>query len=81
MINNNTKTMKKKIIYYAAIFASFASIWLLGAFICAVMGVRGGSLMIFFGLLGISAARLTAKLLKSRLNPTPETSESDKEID
>lgn len=66
----------KKLLYYVAIIAAFIVVWLIGSFICAALYIRGNFLMIVISVLALGAARLTAVLLKDKLNPdTTETSQ------
>lgn len=65
----------KKILYYLAILAAFILVWLIGAFICAALYIRGNFLMIVIAVLAFGAARLTAALLKDKLNPSAKTTE------
>lgn len=63
----------KKLLYYLAILAAFIGVWLIGAFICAALNIRGSFLMIIIAVLALGAAKLTAALLKDKLNPTKPT--------
>lgn len=67
----------KKAIYYLAIVAVFILVWLIGSFICAALYIRGSFLMIVIAVLALGAARLTAALLKDKLNPTNKTTEPE----
>ncbi len=60
----------KKLLYYLSIVAAFILVWLLGSFICAALYIRGNFPMIVIAVLSLGAARLTAALLKDRLNPS-----------
>lgn len=63
----------KKLLYYLAILAAFVVVWLIGSFICAALYIRGIFLMIIIAVLALGAAKLTAALLKNKLNPTKPT--------
>lgn len=63
----------KKLLYYLAILAAFVVVWLLGSFICAALYIRGNFLMIVIAVLALGAAKLTAALLKDKLNPPKPT--------
>lgn len=59
----------KKLLYYIAIVAAFIVTWVLCSFICAALYLRGSFLMIIIATLSLGASKLTAILLKDKLNP------------
>ncbi|MBD5414888.1 MAG: hypothetical protein HDR46_01245 [Bacteroides sp.] len=68
----------KQLPYYLAILAAFIGVWLIGAFICAALCIRGNFLMIIIAVLAVGAAKLTAALLKDKLNPIKPTKTENK---
>lgn len=61
----------KKALYYLAIVAAFIAVWLIGSFICAALKTGGAFPMLIIAVTSFGSARLTAALLKERLNPEP----------
>lgn len=68
----------RKQLYYLAILAAFIGVCVLGSFICAALHIRGNFLTMVIVVLAFGAAKLTATLLKDKLNPTKPT-ETDNE--
>lgn len=60
----------KKALYYLAIVAAFIAVWLIGSFICAALNTTGTFPMMIIAVTSLGSARLTAALLKEKLNPT-----------
>lgn len=65
----------KKALYYLAIIASFILVYDIGSLICAALCIRGIFGMIIIVTLAYSASKLTAALLKDKLNPATKTAD------
>lgn len=61
----------KKLLYYVAIVAAFIVVLLAGTFLCALLNTEGTFPMLIIAVTSFGAARMTATLLKDKLNPTP----------
>lgn len=60
----------KRILYYGAILATFIIVLLIGVFICVAIRVDGILIKTLIVAAAISAAKVTSKELKGKLNPS-----------